>query len=88
MVAGELHANGRRRGWTLTNEGRMVHDGILRAAREFGKAGAELWQRSKAPNVHHATALSEKSRKHGREAAAFTPLLCLLIDGFLFVKFL
>lgn len=32
LVAGDLHANGRSRGWHLTKSGRVLHKRILRAA--------------------------------------------------------
>jgi len=34
IVAGDLHANGRSRGWYLTAQGRQIHDRILKAALE------------------------------------------------------
>lgn len=34
VFAGELHANGRSRGWSLTDAGREAHDNILQAALE------------------------------------------------------
>lgn len=32
VLAGELHANGRSRGWTLTKRGRQLHQRVLRVA--------------------------------------------------------
>ena len=32
MVAGDLHANGRSRGWTLTAQGRRMHNRLLKIA--------------------------------------------------------